>query len=173
MIVYSETENLSCCFSFVGQIPALLKIPTFCLFVGHLVRSGGRLILPGSWQSSYNWTECAKPSPYFHAIIFNIFLIIIFILNIVEWWAGDQSGKINSSDSIIWEFARSDWMGLSGGDQTCQNNFPPDNIIFCVCVTKNWPNLFLGGYFGKWENDFGRSGHHPTIPSSPSARIAE
>ena len=132
MIVYSETENLSCCFSFVGQIPALLKIPTFCLFVGHLVRSGGRLILPGSWQSSYNWTECAKPSPYFHAIIFNIFLIITIILNIVEWWAGGQSGKINSSDSIIREFARSDWMGLSGGDQTCQNNFSTCQNHFCT-----------------------------------------
>ena len=33
---------------------------------------------------------------------------------------GDQSGRINSSHSIIEElarFARSDWMGLSGGDQ--------------------------------------------------------
>ena len=39
---------------------------------------------------------------------------------------------------LFWyqEFARSDWMGLSGGDQTCQNNFPPDKIIFCLCVTK-------------------------------------
>ena len=43
---------------------------------------------------------------------------------------GDQSGRLNSSHSIIQEFvrfARSDWMGLSGGDQTfptCKNNFP-------------------------------------------------
>ena len=52
---------------------------------------------------------------------------------------------------LFWyqEFARSDWMGLSGGDQTCQNNFPPDKIIFCLCVTKS-DQIFLGG-FGKWE----------------------
>ena len=34
---------------------------------------------------------------------------------------GDQSGRINSSHSIIEElarFARSDWMGLSVGDQS-------------------------------------------------------
>ena len=34
---------------------------------------------------------------------------------------GDQSGRINSSRSIIEElarFARSDWMGMSGGDQS-------------------------------------------------------
>ena len=28
---------------------------------------------------------------------------------------GDQSGRINSSHSMIHEFKRSDWMGLSGG----------------------------------------------------------
>ena len=37
---------------------------------------------------------------------------------------GDQAGRINYSHSIIQQFARSDWMGLSGGDQTCQNHFP-------------------------------------------------
>ena len=50
---------------------------------------------------------------------------------------GDHSERINSSHSIIQEFAHfacSDWMGLywmglSGGDQTCQNNFPPSKII--------------------------------------------
>ena len=31
---------------------------------------------------------------------------------------GDQSGRINSSHSIIEELARSDWMELSGGDQS-------------------------------------------------------
>ena len=31
---------------------------------------------------------------------------------------GDQSGRINFSHSINEEFARSDWMGLSGGDQS-------------------------------------------------------
>ena len=36
---------------------------------------------------------------------------------------------------LFWyqEFARSDWMGLLGGDQTCQNNFPLDKIILCLC----------------------------------------
>ena len=29
---------------------------------------------------------------------------------------GDQSERINSSHSIFEEFARSDWMGLSGGE---------------------------------------------------------
>ena len=33
-------------------------------------------------------------------------------------WGGDQSGRINSSHSVIQEFARSDWMRLSGGDQS-------------------------------------------------------
>ena len=35
---------------------------------------------------------------------------------------GDQSGRINSSHSIIEELARSDWMGLSGGDQSGRKN---------------------------------------------------
>merc|ERR1712139_589234 len=64
---------------------------------------------------------------------------------------GDQSGRINSSYSIIEElarFARSDWMGMSGGDQSGRINsshsmgfikkkiiplliiFPPAKIIF-------------------------------------------
>ena len=32
---------------------------------------------------------------------------------------------------LFWyqEFARSDWMGLSGGDQTCQKDFPLAKII--------------------------------------------
>merc|ERR1719220_3274989 len=33
-------------------------------------------------------------------------------------WGGDQSGRINSSHSVIQEFARSDWMRLSVGDQS-------------------------------------------------------
>ena len=51
---------------------------------------------------------------------------------------GDQSGRINSSHSIIQEFARSDWMGLSGGDQTCQNNFPTCQNNFPTCQN-NFP----------------------------------
>ena len=39
--------------------------------------------------------------------------------------------------------------GLSGGDQTSQNNFPPDKIIFCLCVTKKWPI-----FFGRWGEVF-------------------
>ena len=31
---------------------------------------------------------------------------------------GDQSWRINTSHSIIEELARSDWMELSGGDQS-------------------------------------------------------
>ena len=46
---------------------------------------------------------------------------------------GDQSGKINTSHSIIQEFARSDWMGLSGDDQTCKNNFPSSRNNFPTC----------------------------------------
>ena len=54
---------------------------------------------------------------------------------------GDQSGRINSSHSIIQEFerfARSDWMGLSGGGQTCQNNFRICKNNFPTCKN-NFP----------------------------------
>ena len=50
---------------------------------------------------------------------------------------GDQSGRKNSLHSIIEElarFARSDWMGLLGGDQTCQIKCPTcqnDNCPTC------------------------------------------
>ena len=58
---------------------------------------------------------------------------------------GDQSGRINYSHSIIQEFARLDWMGLSGGDKTSQNNFPTFYFVanclvliflglFCICA---------------------------------------
>ena len=40
----------------------------------------------------------------------------------IELSGGDQSGRINSSHSIIEELARSDWMGLSGGDQSGRKN---------------------------------------------------
>ena len=49
----------------------------FCWALGAI---WGRLILAGNWQSSYNWPECAKPSPYFHAIIPTIVVIIIIII---------------------------------------------------------------------------------------------
>ena len=51
-------------------------------------------------------------------------------------WGEDQSGRINSSHSAIQEFARSDWMGLSGGAQTCQNNFPTCQFNFPTCPAK-------------------------------------
>ena len=44
-------------------------ICAFCRALGAIRR---RLILSGSRQSSYNWPECAKPSPYFHTIILPI-----------------------------------------------------------------------------------------------------
>ena len=75
-------SNMSLVFAFLGPV-LILWICICCLFVGHLVRSGGRLILAGNWQSSYNCPECAKPSPYFHAIIFTIAVIIIIIIIII------------------------------------------------------------------------------------------
>ena len=50
---------------------------------------------------------------------------------------GDHSKRINSSHSIIQEFARLDWMGLSGGDKTCQNNFPTHQNNFQKKIMKN------------------------------------
>ena len=90
-------------------------------------------------------------------------------------WGGDQSGRINSSHSVIQEFACLDWMGLPVGDQTCHNDFPTCQNNFCTSqkkiVTFSWHTdrkLFcqVGNYFG-------RSGHHPTIQSSPSAWIPD
>ena len=72
-------------------------------------------------------------------LLYNVIIIII----ITRPWpaygrhglagssGGDQSGRINSSHSIIEElarFARSDWMGLSGGDQSGRIN-PSQSII--------------------------------------------
>ena len=70
---------------------------------------------------------------------------------------GYQSGRINSSHSIIQEFARSDWMGLSGSDQTCQNNFPTCQNAHLFAPTKIFsahPEIIsappiLGSYFDK------------------------
>ena len=58
------------CFAVV-QWPPLTNsyICAFCRALGAIRR---RLILSGSRQSSYNWPECAKPSPYFHTIILPI-----------------------------------------------------------------------------------------------------
>ena len=42
---------------------------------------------------------------------------------------------------LFWyqEFARSDWMGLSGGDQTCQNNFPTGQNNFPLnALHRDW-----------------------------------
>ena len=49
---------------------------------------------------------------------------------------GDQSGRINSSQSIIEElarFARSDWMGSSGGDQSGRINSSHSIIEELAC----------------------------------------
>ena len=46
---------------------------------------------------------------------------------------GDQSGRINSSHSIIEELARSDWMGLSGGDQSGRINTSHSIIEQLAC----------------------------------------
>ena len=68
---------------------------------------------------------------------------------------GDQSGRINSSHSIIEELARSDWMGLSGGDQSGRINTSHSIIeelarfghfgSFLAILGHFWPFL---GHFG-------------------------
>ena len=99
-------------------------------------------------------------------IVITIIIIIIIIITrplpaygqhgLAGSSGGDQSGRINSSHSMIHEFARfarSDWMRLSGGDQserinsshsiidnfsTCQNNFSTCQNNFSTCQ-KNFP----------------------------------
>ena len=57
------------CFAVVRWPLTNSYICAFCRALGAIRR---RLILSGSRQSSYNWPECAKPSPYFHTIILPI-----------------------------------------------------------------------------------------------------
>ena len=59
---------------------------------------------------------------------------------------------------LFWyqEFTRLDWIGLSGGDQTCQNNFPPDKIILLsVCHEKVTNVLKRKMFFGSgFDSEF-------------------
>ena len=78
---------------------------------------------------------------------------------------GDQSGRINSSHSIIEELARSDWMGLSGGDQSGRINTSHSIIeelarfghfgSFFAILGHFWPFL---GHFGSFLAIFGHIG---------------
>ena len=65
-----------------------------------------------------------------------------------KYCGGDQSGRINSSHSIIEElarFARSDWMGLSGGDQSGRINSSHSMIYEFACFApSDWMGLSGG-----------------------------
>ena len=77
------------CFA-IAQWPPLTNsyIWAFCRALGAIRR---RLILSGSRQSSYNWPECAKPSPYFHTIILPIDPIV-----------SSSSSSIRIPVNLIW-----------------------------------------------------------------------
>ena len=58
---------------------------------------------------------------------------------------GDQSERINSSHSIIQEFAHSDWMGLSGGHQSGNiNSSHPINEELARFARSDWMRLSGG-----------------------------
>ena len=119
-----------------------------------VLRMSSKPCLPRFSLSSLGLHDCH--------ITISIIIINIIIIITRPWPAygrhglagllgGDQSGRINSSHSIIEElarFARSDWMRLSGGDQserinsshfiidhfsTCQNNFSTCQNSFSTC----------------------------------------
>ena len=71
---------------------------------------------------------------------------------------GDQSGRINSSHSIIEELARSDWMGLSGGDQSGRIN-TSHSIIEELARFGHFGSFFaILGHFWPFLGHFGSLG---------------
>ena len=86
---------------------------------------------------------------------------------------GDQSGRINSSHSIIEElarFARSDWMGLSGGDQSGRIN--SSHSMIHEFKRSDWMGLSGRlGEFGLGESERELTPHILLLIIFPPAKI--
>ena len=65
---------------------------------------------------------------------------------------GDQSGRKNSSHSIIEELARSDWMGLSGGDQSGRKNY--SHSVIQEFARSDWMGLSGGDQESRRNSTF-------------------